>query len=357
MSPKRDSSNLSPPVTTTNKRYLFNPQSLIKANPYYLPDHLIVNNSDSKTSSTEVDTETNKQIKIPPIYVHDATNYQEVLKDLRNNTSNEFTTACKGTTLRVNLTSSEDYRKITKFYSENNIKYHTYKNPADHVNQLSVILRNIPISITEDEINTELTKLGYPVIKVARLYNKEKFPIPICAVELTKTNNATEIFNLTRLGYCVIIVEPRRKSRDVPQCRRCQRYGHTKNYCQLEPRCIKCTKNHMYTECPKKENEKPQCVNCGGEHPANYKGCSYYAKISNNTKQSTSQRNNSARTDRTYANTVRNNNNVSINQTDNSSDIITTIIKLVIDLITPHLDKIKPFLTTLIPTLIQYGSK
>lgn len=58
------------------------------------------------------------------------------------------------------------------------------------------------------------------------------------------------------------------------QCFRCQRYGHISRYCQLAPRCVKCSLNHPKGECAKTSEEKVKCVNCSLEHPANYRGCS-----------------------------------------------------------------------------------
>ena len=55
---------------------------------------------------------------------------------------------------------------------------------------------------------------------------------------------------------------------------RCQQYGHTKNYCNRSPACVKCAKNHLTAHCPYSGKiEKVKCFNCNGNHPASYKGC------------------------------------------------------------------------------------
>jgi len=41
---------------------------------------------------------------------------------------------------------------------------------------------------------------------------------------------------------------------------------------------VKCAGNHWTKECKKPIDTKPTCANCGGEHPANYKGCPVYKK-------------------------------------------------------------------------------
>jgi hypothetical protein len=64
----------------------------------------------------------------------------------------------------------------------------------------------------------------------------------------------------------------------------CQRYGHTKNYCHLKPGCVKCAGYHSTTQCPRKERSSDvRCVLCGGNHPANYKGCTVYKDLQQKT--------------------------------------------------------------------------
>ena len=71
--------------------------------------------------------------------------------------------------------------------------------------------------------------------------------------------------------------ETPRKRREIVQCTRCQRYGHTKGYCHHSPRCVKCTGNHLTPECTKiGKSADVKCVLCNGNHPANYKGCNVY---------------------------------------------------------------------------------
>lgn len=305
------------------------------------------------------------KLKIPPIYLHEAGNYNEVLNDIKAITINEFATITKGKFLRVNTSSIEDFRNLTKYYDQQNVKYHTFKNPEN--NNLSVMIRNIPHSLTETEIKDGLLKLKYPVTKVTRLYNKQRLPIPICAVELQKTEKANEIFQLEKLNYCIVHVEPRRQNTDIVQCKRCQRYGHSKNYCHLEPRCVKCTGSHLYINCPKNPNQPPQCVNCGENHPANYRGCSLYSKISKQPQSypqqqqhhltqpnnlTTPRNSNPSVSKRTYRDVVTNSQNESTKTEGETENIIETILKQILNLLIPH---IKPLLIQLLPNLLQNG--
>lgn len=36
---------------------------------------------------------------------------------------------------------------------------------------------------------------------------------------------------------------------------------------------MKCAGNHLTKDCKKKDLKTPKCINCQGNHPANYRGC------------------------------------------------------------------------------------
>jgi hypothetical protein len=49
---------------------------------------------------------------------------------------------------------------------------------------------------------------------------------------------------------------------------------------------VKCLFGHGPAECPFKDKEqKAKCTNCGGDHPANYRGCIFYKEFIVRRKQ------------------------------------------------------------------------
>ncbi len=76
-----------------------------------------------------------------------------------------------------------------------------------------------------------------------------------------------------------------RKPTSIPQCKRCQDYGHSANYCTRTPRCVKCGQKHLVNECKLPKTSPPRCANCKEGHTANYKGCSYYKSKSQPVKK------------------------------------------------------------------------
>lgn len=235
------------------------------------------------TLETNEEPENDPIIKIPPIIVHNASNFQLLLNDIKKNVKDDFTTKQEKDAIKISFTSISDYRSFRKFCETEKIEFHSYKDPS--IKTLAVVMKDIPTTYSESEILQELIRLKFPAIKVARLYNKDKCPIPICAIDLENTYQSKEIFKLNRFLYSVIRIQKRIKSH-VIQCKRCQRFGHSQANCGLQPRCVKCTGQHHYSECTKIKSAPPKCVNCGDEHTANYKGCSIYKKAADPMKNS-----------------------------------------------------------------------
>jgi hypothetical protein len=112
----------------------------------------------------------------------------------------------------------------------------------------------------------------------------DKQPLSMFFVELKPAPNNKDIFNAGYIQQCKIQFEPPKHKRDIVQCANCQRYGHTKNYYHLKPRCVKCAGDHLTNQCHGKERSSDfRCVLCGGYHPGNYKGCTVYKDLQKKT--------------------------------------------------------------------------
>lgn len=392
---KRKRNPNSPEISEHHKKYLLDNTSLLQRNKFYLPkaaENIVIGeefegSQQSQSQQSQPQQQKPNKITVPPIYLYEVNNYQAILEDIKNIVEHEFCTQQKNNSFKINLTHQDDYRNLTKFYDDKGLKYFTFRDPEKSL--LSVVIRDVPISVGEMEI-IEALQDKFPVKKVVRLLNKDKRPLPLCVVDLENSEQALGIYGLERLLHSVVSVEPRRKSRSIPQCTRCQRFGHTKNYCKLTPRCVKCDSSHHYSNCPKLPNEKPTCVNCGEPHAASYKGCKYYkdlkAKIYSNQRniiraneqpltqnipQNPSQQNTSQAGDRkvnsfqansySYAHATarpqptgrssQQSANADTSSANNS--LVDIIINFITDLIKPHLQKIKQFISNLIPTLLQ----
>lgn len=341
--------------------------------------YAVLNNNESAPSTSQIQNENQINPKIPPIFLNEVNNYQEILQDLKTLLKNDFTTRSNGpNTLKINTTTINDYRTLTRYYDAQKLKFFTFR--TNEAQLLSVIIKNLPTSLSEDEIKEELSSLSFPVIKVVRLINKFRDPLPMCIVDLKKCDMSSKIFNLQHLFHAMITVEMRRKSKEIPQCINCQLYGHTKNFCRMDPKCHKCAGNHHFSKCTKPKTDPVSCVNCGENHPANYRGCKYYKEIKekvtnrknnyNKITKATDEENHakpfehSTRTNnqsqptssKTYASALNNSSPKTQSSpiTENPSktpELIPTIINLLVELIKPHIQQIKTFLTTILTSL------
>ncbi|KAL4084539.1 hypothetical protein QTP88_027487 [Uroleucon formosanum] len=164
---KRRLSNLSTsPSVTAKNRY----SPLLNAN----------DNSDMDLASSS-EGEDNQQDKvsqkIPPIYAYNITDFDNFHKSLSEITTDEFTINHTKNALKLNLSSIDDYRSITKKFDDTEIQYHTYQFPLDK--QLSLIIRNLPVSISEKSIFEALSDLDYkePLAELDSDHNPVKINI------------------------------------------------------------------------------------------------------------------------------------------------------------------------------------
>jgi len=100
-----------------------------------------------------------------------------------------------------------------------------------------------------------------------------KVPLNMFMLTFSADEDIHKIYEINSILRCNVNILPFRISKLIPQCKKCQDYGHTKNYCSNGPRCVKCTGNYFTHMCTKLENVQPKCVHCKGAHPAHFRGC------------------------------------------------------------------------------------
>lgn len=302
-------------------------------------EHNMSQSSVKSTSSNEEEIQkTSLKSTPPPIFVNHVRDFnlfkQHVVSVLK--IKNITFKALSSGEVKLNTYNDDDFRAVTesirKLNSEtdsNNpmhgISYHTYQCKTDK--PYRVVLRGLHHTTNVDEIKSELLNAGHIAVRVSnvainKVVNKERnikkmTYYPLFHVDLEPKSNNKNIFELTHLLHTKITVEPPRKNTEIPQCKRCQAWGHTKTYCFKQPKCVKCAESHETSKCHKPKSQKCKCVNCGQEHPANYKGCEAYKLKKeltqpNKTKavdriRGKNTEKNSAQSSSSYAETVRKN--------------------------------------------------
>ena len=130
------------------------------------------------------------------------------------------------------------------------------------------IIGPIGLETDPEEIKEELIENGYPIMKVERLEIGPKD-----SKRKTKTMKIWFETNLlpehVEFMWEIFKVTP---FADHPwQCFKCQKFGHNAKFCTSNQKCVICSEDHSYKECPNKDNVK--CSNYGKNHAASYGSC------------------------------------------------------------------------------------
>lgn len=164
---------------------------------------------------------------------------------------------------------------MREHFIANNISHYTYQLKSEKAYR--VVLRGLHASEDTTEIVRELEHIGHKVRQIVNIRHRStKEPLPIFYIDLEPQQNNKEIFDVKYLNQMKITFEAPYKKKEIIQCKRCQRFGHTKNQCFRPFRCVKCGNEHPTTKCIKKPDTEATCANCNEKHPASYKGCKIY---------------------------------------------------------------------------------
>jgi hypothetical protein len=248
--------------------------------------HIAITNKYSQLNVEEADennTTKPKENKIPrppPIFVYGVTNYKDMVHTLSTIVEQEqYTTKTLiDNTIKINSNTPDTYRRLIRYMRENQIIHHTYQPKEDRA--FRIVIKHLHFTTNPQEIEHELNKHGHKVRNILNARSRiTREPLNLFFVDLEPATNNKEIYKLDRLYNQTIEIEPPRRAKGIPQCMRCQQYGHTRSYCNKPYACVKCGGSHSTQSCTKSKNTPAKCVLCGGAHPANYRGCEHYHNI------------------------------------------------------------------------------
>lgn len=211
--------------------------------------------------------------KPPPIKV----DTQDVKKitEIAHASSGEGNFAVKtlnNKTVKINCDDADGYRKLVSQLKTEDFSYYTYENKQTR--PVRVVAKGLHHQWEEKEIYDDLIAKGFKIESVSKkLSAKTKAPLNMFVLSFSHDENVDSIYKLTKIMHNVVEICPLRGGKLVPQCKKCQDFGHTRNHCNKKPRCVKCGKGHITAECTKPAKTRATCANCKGDHPANYRGC------------------------------------------------------------------------------------
>lgn len=213
----------------------------------------------------------------PPIVVEGVNNYQSFYDSINQNANiqpdESFTVKMLGgNSVKINAKNGDSYREITKIITSNKLHWYSYENKQ--VRPLRVVVKKLHHTCEPQRIVEFLKNKGFKIQNaVNKLSWKKKEPLNMFILSFENDEEVKKVYGISNILGCKVEIHPLKTSKLVPQCKRCQAYGHTQKYCSKEPRCVKCTGKHLTKDCQKPMEEKPKCVHCGESHPANYRGC------------------------------------------------------------------------------------
>lgn len=105
-------------------------------------------------NSKYMDTETIKVKRPPPIIIKKPANWLKLNRDFDKNEFDILSAKTIGDDIKIQPTTSTDYRQISKYLDDKNHPYFTYQLQEDK--NLKIVLRGIPNGISDDEILYEL---------------------------------------------------------------------------------------------------------------------------------------------------------------------------------------------------------
>lgn len=203
--------------------------------------------------------ERNKGPPAPPIHIKNMDNYSAFIKVLTNITDpNGFTCRSTPSYVIIQPANREYYNKIIDHLHDTNASFHSYT--PRHLRPYRIVIRNLHFSTLSNDISSALAELGHSVKHVYNVKNKNKCPLPLFFVDILTQNNNKDALDIKfLLNTKVSIEKPHKKARGPPQCHNCQLYGHTRNNCCHEPKCVKCGGNHLTNECSKDRHSRSIC--------------------------------------------------------------------------------------------------
>lgn len=101
---------------------------------------------------------------------------------------------------------------------------------------MKVVIRELPKSIKVENIENELTKTGFDIIKTVQMISRQV--LPLFLLHLPKNENAKKILTLKSLFKIRIDIENYRAPRKAEQCWKCQGFFHIAALCFMVPRCV-----------------------------------------------------------------------------------------------------------------------
>ena len=98
------------------------------------------------------------------------------------------------------------------------------------------MFRGMHYSTDISDIKTELENSGHTLVNIFNIkQNRTNITLSLFFADLKPSGNNKDIYQIETLNYTKVKFEPPSPKRNIPQCSKCRRYGHTQAYCYRSP--------------------------------------------------------------------------------------------------------------------------
>ncbi|KAJ4432931.1 hypothetical protein ANN_15188 [Periplaneta americana] len=166
---------------------------------------------DQNNSSNE------KSMKPPPIYVNNGSNINVILSNLSTqNVGNFKHVTLDNQRVKFSFESVEGYRNAIKYFETHKAEYHTFQMKNER--SFRVVIRGLHPSCDTNVVKNALREQGFEPLQMVPIYHPiTKVPLPLFFLHLKPNVNNDKIYDLNRLYYAVIKVEPPKPKRHIIQ--------------------------------------------------------------------------------------------------------------------------------------------
>lgn len=244
-------------------------------NPFTnLPNN--VTNSTNSNDNSDIQNSAPQTPRIRPISAYNAGNWRELNRTLEENFGKVFDLKPSGEFIRIFPKTADHHRAISSFLKEKNVQ--CIVTQLGVAKPIKIVIRGLPIDVTEEEIKLDLESRNFQIIAVHQLTKRKTGnKMPLYQVQLPNTTQSKEIFKINKMFNMIIGIENYRSPFKTTQCFACQFYHHSSESCFMKVRCVKCGQGHKSQDCPHGPGKIPEefllCCNCKGKHPASYRAC------------------------------------------------------------------------------------
>ena len=189
----------------------------------------------------------------------------------------------KAGSLLIEFNSPEEADEVTKnwnpsYYTDKRRGGETRCNLLSMINKNSVIIKQVPKSINDTELNISVAK-NFSGATAKRFVTKEKVKLGTVKIDFEEETERDKALKLgIKLGEEIFPAENYEPRRRIIQCYNCLKFGHVAKLCRQDhPTCSTCGRDHHVTSC---HYRRAHCSNCDQEgHSATDKQCPKFRDI------------------------------------------------------------------------------